>query len=120
VHDLRASGSPHYDGIQIDGGVSNVVIEHNTIINSYNQTSAVMIDNWAGAISNITVNNNLLIGGGYTVYSDGQFRDDAIVGVAFTNNFLRKGYFGYHSFVRNTPVWRGNVDEQTGQALGRE
>ena len=118
IHDLRASGAPHYDGIQIDGNVSNVVISHNTVINTYEQTSAVMIDNYFGPISNIQVDNNRLIGGGYTVYSDGQFRDDKISGVGFVNNRMGKGYWGYSSFVKNKPVWRGNVDDRTGRPLG--
>lgn len=118
IHDLHASGAPHYDGIQIDGGISNVVISHNTVINSWVQTSAVMIDNYFGPISKIQVDNNRLIGGGYTVYSDGQFRDDAISGVAFVNNRLGKGHWGYSSFVRNIPIWRGNVDDSTGRRLG--
>jgi hypothetical protein len=119
IHDLRASGAPHYDGIQIDGGISNVAIIHNTVVNLNGQTSAVMIDNYFGPISNIQVENNRLVGGGYTVYSDGQFRDAPISGVAFINNRLRKGYWGYHSFVKNAPVWRGNVDDVTGRPLGR-
>src|ERR1700704_5656396 len=32
IHNLQAPGSPHYDGIQIDGGISNVTISHNTVI----------------------------------------------------------------------------------------
>jgi hypothetical protein len=119
IHGLLAPGSPHYDGIQIDGGVSNVNINHNTIINDHGQVSAVMIDNGFGAISNIVVENNRLIGGGFTVYSDGQFRDAVISGVAFINNRLRKGYWGYHSFVKNAPVWRGNVDDRTSRPLVR-
>lgn len=118
IHDLKASGSPHYDGIQIDGGISHVTITHNTVINSYNQTSAVMIDNYFGPISDIRVDNNRIIGGGYTVYSDGQFRDATISGVAFVNNRLGKGYWGYSSFVKNKPIWRGNVDDGTGRLLG--
>ncbi len=35
-------------------------------------SSAVMIDNYFGPISNITVDNNLLVGGGDTIYVDGQ------------------------------------------------
>ncbi len=118
IHDLRASGAPHYDGIQIDGNISDVVISHNTVINPHGQTSAVMIDNYFGPIANIQVDNNRLIGGGYTVYSDGQFRQDPISSVAFINNRLGKGHWGYSSFVRNRPVWRGNVDDATGQRLG--
>ena len=37
IHGLQASGSPHYDGIQIDGGVSNMTISHNTVINANDQ-----------------------------------------------------------------------------------
>lgn len=117
IHDLKASGPAHYDGIQIDGSISNATITHNTIINSYNQTSAIMIDNYFGPISNITVDNNLLIGGGYTVYSSAQFNGGPVTGVSFTNNRLGKGQWGYRSVVKNNPVWRGNVDHVTGRAL---
>src|SRR4029079_11360024 len=91
IHDMNAAGSPHYDGIQIDGGNSNVVIEHNTIINNWGQTSAVMIDNYFGPISNIKVNDNYLAGGGYTIYSDGQFDGGTISGVQILNNVFDKG-----------------------------
>jgi hypothetical protein len=118
IHSLKASGSPHYDGIEIDGSIANATIAHNTVINDYNQTSAVMVDNYFGPISNIQVINNRLIGGGYTVYSDGQFTSAAISNVAFINNRLGKGQWGYRSFVKNAPVWRGNVDDVTGRPLG--
>ncbi|MGY4343621.1 hypothetical protein ACVWXM_000085 [Bradyrhizobium sp. GM7.3] len=111
VHDLNASGSPHYDGIQIDGNVSGVTLSHNTIINDHNQTSAVMIDNYFGPISNIQVDNNLLVGGGYTVYSDGQFTGGSITGVSFTNNHLASGGFGITAFDQNNPVYTGNVND---------
>lgn len=109
IHDLKSSGSPHYDGIQIDGGVSDVVIRGNTIINDYGQTAAIMIDNWFGPISNIKVDGNLLVGGGYTVYSDGQFDGGSITGVSFTNNHMGAGQYGISSFVGNNPVFTGNV-----------
>jgi hypothetical protein len=118
IHDLRASGPAHYDGVQIDGGISNVTISHNTVINQYGQTSAVMIDNYFGPISNIKVENNRLVGGGYTVYSDGQFRDALISGVSFIHNRMGRGQWGYRDFVRNAPVWADNVDDVTGRPLG--
>lgn len=115
IHGLGAPGSPHYDGIQIDGGVSNVVVSHNTVdVSDHDQTSAVMIDNYFGPISNIAVTSNRLLGGGYTVYSDGQFSGGSISGVSFVGNRLGKGYWGYASIVGNTPVWSGNVDDSTG------
>jgi hypothetical protein len=119
IHDLKASGAPHYDGIQIDGGLSNITIRHNTVSNPHGQTAALMIDNYFGTISNITVDNNRLLGGGYTVYSDGQFSGGSITGVRLTNNRLGRGAFGYASIVNNTPTWSGNVDDTTGQTVSR-
>jgi hypothetical protein len=110
IHDLKASGSPHYDGIQMDGGQSNVSITRNTIINPHDQTAAIMVDNYFGPISNIKVDGNLLQGGGYTVYSDGQFSGGAISGVSFTNNKFGKGRWGYASIVKNTVAQSGNTD----------
>lgn len=119
VHGLASPGSPHYDGIQIDGGQSNITIEQNTIdMREHEQTAAVMIDNWFGPIKDISVNKNLLMGGGYTVYSDGQFSGGSITGVSFTNNKLGKGQWGYSSVVKNTVVWTGNVDQNSGAAIG--
>ncbi|MCI4677042.1 right-handed parallel beta-helix repeat-containing protein [Rhodoblastus acidophilus] len=117
IHDLLASGSPHYDGVQIDGG-HDVTISHNTIINPHGQTSAIMIDNYFSPVSNIKVDGNRLVGGGYTVYSDGRFKGGAVSGVSFTNNRMGKGRWGYSAFEKNSPVWRGNVDDRTGANLG--
>ncbi|MDA9504163.1 hypothetical protein XI09_05160 [Bradyrhizobium sp. CCBAU 11386] len=116
VHDLAAPGAPHYDGVQIDGG-SDISILNNTIINDHVQTSAVMIDNWSRSISNIVVDNNRLVGGGYTVYSDGRQGSGSISGVSFTNNRMGRGKWGYSAFSKNRPVWRGNVDDVTGRPI---
>jgi len=111
IHNLKASGSPHYDGIQIDGGVSNVTISHNTVINDYGQTSAVMIDNYFGPVSNVKVDGNLLIGGGYTIYSDGQFTGGSITGVSITNNHIGGAQWGDTYFRGNSPAYSGNVSD---------
>jgi hypothetical protein len=117
VHNFRAAGAPHYDGVSIDGGQSNVMIRHNTIILLQNQTSAVMIDNYFGAVSNITVDNNNLAGGGYTVYSDDQFNSNSISGVRFTNNRMGSGSWGYANIGRAQPYSAGNYDATTGATI---
>lgn len=108
IHDMYAPGSPHYDGIEIDGGISNVTIRGNTIINDHGQTSAIMIDNYFGAINNIKVDGNLLAGGGYTIYVDGQFNSNPISGVSITNNHLGKGGYGTTNFNKTNPTFSGN------------
>jgi Ca2+-binding RTX toxin-like protein len=112
IHGLQSNWSgPHYDGIQIEGGISNVVISHNTVINSHDETSAIMIDNNFGPISNITVDNNLLVGGGYTIYVDGQFNSSSVTGVSITNNHMGSGSAGITNFNRTSPVYTGNVND---------
>ncbi|MCV9967687.1 hypothetical protein OIU34_38335 [Pararhizobium sp. BT-229] len=117
IHDMNAPdvragtslGGPHYDGIEINGGVSDVDIRHNTIINENGQTSAVMINNQYGSVSNIQVDGNYLAGGGYTLYSDGSHSSaDKISGVEFTNNELGEGQWGYYYFRSNSPLLSNN------------
>lgn len=109
IHDLQASGSPHYDGIQIDGGQSNIRIEHNTVINPHGQTAAVMIDNYFGPVSNVVVNDNLLVGGGYTIYADAQFGGGALSGIQITNNHIGSGHYGSLNTNQSSPVYTGNT-----------
>jgi hypothetical protein len=111
IHNLLASGSPGYDGIEIDGGVSNVTISHNTVVNSHGQTSAIMIDNYFGAISNVSVDNNLLGGGGYTIYDYARFNSSPVTGVSITNNHLQSGQWGYTDIAGTHPVYTGNVND---------
>lgn len=111
IHDMIASGSPHYDGISIDGKNSNITITHNTVINDHTQTSAIMIDNYFGPVSNVIVDNNVLYGGGYNIYSSAQFNGGSVTGVSVTNNHVGGGYWGPTAFTGNTPVYTGNVDD---------
>ena len=87
------------------------------MINEFKQTSAVMIDNYFGAIKNIVVDRNRLIGGGFTVYSDGQFSGGPIKEVKITNNRMGKGGYDYVLIRNNSAVFAGNVDDVTGKPI---
>jgi Right handed beta helix region len=108
IHDLNAGGKPHYDGIQIDGGISDVMIRHNTIINAHGAAGAIMIDNEFGPVSNVVIENNLLAGGSYTIYSDAKFNSNPITDVSITNNHIAAGQYGPVLFRGNTPAYAGN------------
>jgi len=54
----------HLDGIQTNGA-ANAVIRHNTVRNPCSQTSDVAL---FGSVRNITIDDNLLAGGGYSLY----------------------------------------------------
>ena len=118
IHDLNnpLNSGPHYDGILILQG-SDITIQDNTIINQHNQTDAIMMQNYSGPVSNVIVNHNQLIGGGYTIYSDASHSTYPISGVQITNNTIGEGSFGYVYFTGNSPVYSGNVDDVTGQLL---
>ncbi|MFT2214425.1 hypothetical protein [Rhizobium giardinii] len=111
IHNLRGGADAHYDGIEVNGG-HDIDIIHNTIVNDHGQTSAVMLDNYFGGLSNITIDGNRLVGGGYTVYLDGRFGggtvDDASIKI--TNNQIGGGSYGDFALYGHNPVVHGNVD----------
>jgi parallel beta-helix repeat protein len=120
IHDLQSRwDGPHFDGIAADGGVSEVLIRGNTVINSHEQTSAIMLSNYFGPVSHVRVEGNRLIGGGYTVDADGQFNEAAISSVSFLNNSMGRGYYGYASIQKNSPEWSGNIDDELGTTVNR-
>jgi Ca2+-binding RTX toxin-like protein len=115
IHDLDApTADPHYDGIQLYGGVtSDVIIRHNAVIVAPSDNSAVTM----GTVQNVQVEGNRLHGGGYTVYVDGRFGEGAVSNVSITNNRLGPHNFGYFSFSRSNPRVTGNVDDATGRPV---
>ncbi|MCO6049125.1 right-handed parallel beta-helix repeat-containing protein [Mesorhizobium sp. RP14(2022)] len=110
IHDMSGGPEAHFDGIEINGG-HDITIRHNTVINDYGQTSAIMIDNYFGPVDNVVVSDNYLAGGGYTIYSDGQFSSsNKITNVQITDNQLGSGSWGYYSVNGNSPAMSGNVE----------
>lgn len=115
VHGLAAPGSPHYDGIQIDGDVRDISVTGSTVdVTDHGQTSAVMVDNYFGPSTGVVIDGNLLMGGGFTVYADGAFSGSDEITVSYTDNRMVAGHYGY-SLVRGADVdWAGNVIDATG------
>lgn len=112
IHDLTNSGSPHYDGVEINGG-TNISIIHNSI-SIPSETGTVNANNYFGPVNNILIDNNKLLGGTYTIYVDGQFTGGPITNVTVTNNRIGGGQYGY-ALVRNCTITQsGNVDNTTG------
>lgn len=123
IHNLGGAqsvsgGVPHYDGVQMDGGESNVTLRHNTINNNYTQTSAVMMDNYFGALSNIIVTNNFLSGGGITLYHVGNFTSSTMTGTQVTGNYFgTTDWLNAEICVFDVSVWSGNINASTGATV---
>jgi hypothetical protein len=114
IHGLAGDSSilPHYDGIEDDGGASNITITNNTVVNTQGQTSAIMLDNQFGPVSNITISNNVLSGGDYTIYVDGgKSSTNPMTNISITNNHMGAGTYGYTDFNRTSPTYTGNVND---------
>ena len=116
---------PHTDSIQIPAGASNIRIEHNRVYGGYlNQgdfgNAAIMTSTSGTSTTNMIVDNNLLAGGGYTLYCPG-----ADGGFTWTNNRFSRilvskvGGFGpvYQTCAQHTNS--GNVYHETGEPLKR-
>ena len=87
----------HNDAIQGDGA-SNLTIDHNTLLNPNDQTSALALYTEYGNNTNIMVSNNLMAGGGFTCYcGDGATQNDGTparaVNVSFVNNVFWRKYY---------------------------
>jgi hypothetical protein len=122
IHDLHASGWPHYDGIELGGydNQDNIIIRHNTVdMGNLGQTGAVNLTNDFGSISNVTIDNNLLKGGSYTIYTDNSHGGGPIANITITNNVIKPGQFGYFYFKTTKPTHNGNKDFDSGRALDR-
>lgn len=111
IHDLRGGKDAHFDGIEINGA-DHVTIVHNTIINPHEQTSAIMLDNYFTGLSEIVVDGNRLIGGGYALYIDGRFKGGAVdsASIKIVNNVIGGSVWGNFALYGNTPVLSGNID----------
>jgi hypothetical protein len=127
---LAANG--HVDGYQTEGA-KNGVISHNTFDVAQDQTSAISIWNGRKNASNIAVSNNLIQGGGFSVYAEDYSPSEAspaggytVTNITVTNNRFSNSRY---ACVGNWGVWfnrgapsdgwhrSGNVLLETGQNL---
>ena len=115
IHDLHSGSGTHYEDIGYFGAAKSSTfsldLENNTLINQNIQTASVFIQNYFGAVNNVTVNNNILVGGDYTIYVDGSASSAATTNVSITNNHMGAGYFGVTDFAKSSPTYTGNVND---------
>lgn len=119
IHDLESDEvDPHYDGIQGSGGFTALMIEHNSIYGR--DTSCIILQNEGGAFSGAVVNNNLLVmnAGSAPFYCRSDKGVGAVSNITVTNNLMGKGVL-YNSIVGVTNLtYTGNVDYLTGAPIG--
>ena len=101
---------PHYDGYQSDGG-RNIVIRHNTIRVPYSQTAAILMSTNTSPIRDVSIVNNLVAGGGYSIYCGTSAGGPVLGTFTFSGNVVARTYFargGYWGPTTECPAagWR--------------
>lgn len=118
IHDLEFRGDDHVNGTTSNGSSTPLTIRHNTVFNPLTQTDAVSLFQDFGVEANRTIDDNLLAGGGYTIYGGGDGKIGTSSNIVITNNRISRMYFpdgGYYgpvtAFDPQGPgnVWSGNV-----------
>jgi hypothetical protein len=143
-----AMANDHLENTYSDG--SALTIDHNTFLNTVGQTANIFANTnngSGGACSNkLTINNNLLAGGGYSIYPCGNASSAGTSAVSITNNrfarcgggtevqgaggtwlcpngadshgyFPRAGDFGVEAYSFSNEIWKGNFWDDTLQTF---
>jgi hypothetical protein len=108
IHDMVEVGGGHADGIQF-GGEGNAVIAHNTI-EIPDGTSAI-ITGHGGPFNGVTIENNLLGGGAYTLYCPDQ--PGSVDFRVLDNRFIRTATYGPWTDCASIDENRGNIWDET-------
>lgn len=118
IHDMNGgAGGAHTDGAQFNQGASDILFQHNTInVGPANgATSAIIMWDEGGAQNaRVTIANNLLAGGTYTLYCG---REGAVDNVRITGNRFGTFEFGYANACNSGEVWTANVRDRDGATL---
>lgn len=123
IHDLIFMSGDHNDTIMTNGNMDNVLIKHNRLENEYTQTAVIALFEDFGGIFNVLVEDNILAGGGYTVYAGGN-TSMPHGNIRFVNNKFSKQFYpngGFHGPVTardSTITWTGNVWLGTNDPVG--
>ena len=125
---VNAAGvDPHNDVIQ-STNATRIRIIHNRLEHTpgATQTSCILLKADIGPISDVIVDNNLINGGGYSVYwydsgyksTNGKFTNNRWMRSPTGGMWPKGGYWGpWASNAASAPVWSGNVWDDTGTPI---
>lgn len=99
IHDMGYQSGDHINGTTSNGSTTPLTIRHNTVFNQYDQTDAISLFQDFGIEANRTITDNLVAGGGYTIYGGDNERYGKTYNIVITNNRFSKKFFpnsGYY------------------------
>jgi hypothetical protein len=106
IHDLSNGAEEHNDGVQSTGG-KGVTIRHSNISGASN--AAVQTGDLGGATEDLTIEDNLLSGGGYTLNIRGTGTTRPKNTRVINNRFRRDAVYGPWTIDDQNPTVTGNT-----------
>jgi hypothetical protein len=118
----------HYEDIYYGGGEGPLIVEHDTMLNPQGQTATIFASTDFGNQTTLKITDNLLVGGGYTLYGGTSCTTGGCGSVkgpvtVTGNRFSRKyypdgGYYGIAAYFDDAmTTWAGNVWDETLKAV---
>lgn len=126
IHDMGLQAGDHLNGTASNGATTPLTIQHNTILNNYGQTDAISLFEDFGQEGNRVIDDNLLAGGGYTIYGGQNPGKATAFNIKITHNRISRIYFpdggSYGPVTAFDPsgpnnVWSANIWDDTGAAI---
>jgi hypothetical protein len=120
------SGGGHAENINCNGAGQVFNFSNNTVVNNAGQTTTIFVSDNFGPVNNVTINGNLLVGGGsFTLYAGttpSGYPHPPITNIFVTNNVMGSatiaGGYGYQYGGGNPSTqFSNNVDMFTGQII---
>ena len=112
VHDLTPGPGAHLDGGQLQGGVTDLVVRHNTIEVGRQANAALFLAPDLGPSTEgpVLIQGNLLAGGGYTLFCvDGDRGTYTIDNITIRGNYFADDHDFGPARVNVPVTWAGNV-----------
>ena len=93
IHDMGYQSGDHINGTTSNGSTTMMTIQHNTILNQISQTDAISLFQDFGVEANRLITDNLVAGGGYTIYGGDNERFGKTSNIKITNNRFSTLYY---------------------------
>ena len=127
IHDPGYIAGDHTNGFYVNGGTEPLTIENNTIFINRVQTDTINLDAGSAGVpvANKTVENNLLAGGGYSIYG-GTSPGNPTSHIAIEGNRFGQQYYphggqygpvAYFAPTGTGNTWSGNFWDTTAKAI---
>ena len=113
----------HFECVYNGGG--DVIVDHDTLLNTHDQTAAVYVESYSGDLRTVEVSNSILAGGSYCLYGGGEpkkgyaNRGPQIVrSDRFSRLYFAKcGQYGTGAYLPSFVSWSGNVWDDTARVI---